>query len=176
MLAWAHLHRCPGFNARGCAPRLPAPWACRRSRTRSGLSRFDGSCFITYGVADGVVVRRGCATAPLDRDLGRPEPPEDGWPHAVIALAEDRAGHLCAGSLLGVTRIDPSTGELRQHTARDGLARNEVTSASSGSYRFVVRAPDGDGWSAASPAFVIQRPVWQRGWFVSSMAGWLRSV
>lgn len=202
----------------------------------------------------------------------------DGLPSdRVVALTEDHQGRLYAGSLLGVTRFDPSTGSLRQYTPEDGLARSEVSSAfrdrtgvlwfgtsaglsrlvpedgeteeaprlliggarvngtalpipdlgtlsagpfefgadqrnleieylslgsnhasnvqyrlegaeqdwtrasdrrtvtyallSSGSYRFVVRAPDGGGWSDASLTFVIRRPVWQRGWFVLSMAG-----
>jgi signal transduction histidine kinase len=41
---------------------------------------------------------------------------------------------------------------------------------SSGSYRFVVRAPASSGWTEASLAFKIHPPVWQRGWFVVSLS------
>jgi len=76
----------------------------------SGLIRIDNPAAIhpeieTFGTSDGL---------PSDR---------------VVAITEDDQGRLYAGSLLGVTRLDPSTGDLRQYTAEDGLARSEVTSA-----------------------------------------------
>lgn len=41
----------------------------------------------------------------------------------------------------------------------------------SGTYRFVVRAPRHDGWADASIAFTIERPLWQRAWFLLAMCG-----
>jgi signal transduction histidine kinase len=54
----------------------------------------------------------------------------DGLPgERVVAITEDSQGRLYAGSLLGITRLDPSLGGVRHYSVEDGLARSEVTTA-----------------------------------------------
>jgi signal transduction histidine kinase/ligand-binding sensor domain-containing protein len=44
-------------------------------------------------------------------------------------VTEDRWGRVYVGTALGVTRLDPETGHLRQYGTSDGLSSVEVTSA-----------------------------------------------
>jgi signal transduction histidine kinase/ligand-binding sensor domain-containing protein len=74
---------------------------------------------------------------------------------------------LGAGSASGVQyRLE---GADREWTNAGGRRSVDYARLASGSYRFVVRAPHADGWAEASLAFSIERPIWQRAWFILSM-------
>jgi ligand-binding sensor domain-containing protein/signal transduction histidine kinase len=59
-------------------------------------------------------------------------------------------------------------GAETEWTAANGRRSVNYARLASGSYRFVVRAPDGDRWTEASLAFDIRPPLWQRGWVIAS--------
>jgi two-component sensor histidine kinase len=58
-------------------------------------------------------------------------------------------------------------------TPAAGRRSVNYASLASGAYRFVVRAPDGAGWTKASLTFSIDKPLWQRGWFLLALCGLL---
>jgi ligand-binding sensor domain-containing protein/two-component sensor histidine kinase len=57
-------------------------------------------------------------------------------------------------------------GAEREWTPAAGRRTVNYARLASGSYRFVVRAPNGEGWTEASMAFAIKPPLWQRAWFL----------
>jgi signal transduction histidine kinase/ligand-binding sensor domain-containing protein len=64
-------------------------------------------------------------------------------------------------------------GAEEEWTPAAGRRSVNYASLASGAYRFVVRAPDGARWTEASLTFTIDRPIWQRAWFLLALSGLL---
>ncbi len=68
----------------------------------------------------------------------------------IFSLAEDRFGRIYAGSLKGVDRLDPGTGQIDHFDTSTGLVNNLVLDALSG--------PNGDIWFATDGGVSRYRP------------------
>ena len=70
---------------------------------------------------------------------------------AIFSLAEDRFGRIYAGSLKGIDRLDPETGQIDHFDTSTGLVNNLVISA--------ITSPNGDLWFATGAGVNRYRPT-----------------